>query len=52
METIIEINNQTDNVIEIFTNNERPETTHKKWGCSVCGEDSWCGSDGCPLDPQ
>ena len=20
--------------------------------CSVCGEDSWCGSDGCPLDPQ
>jgi hypothetical protein len=20
--------------------------------CSVCGEDEWCGSDGCPLDPQ
>jgi hypothetical protein len=20
--------------------------------CAVCGEDSWCGSDGCPLDPQ
>ena len=20
--------------------------------CEVCGEDTWCGSDGCPLDPQ
>jgi len=20
--------------------------------CSVCGMDEWCGSDGCPLDPQ
>lgn len=22
------------------------------YGCSVCGEDQWCGTDGCPLDPQ
>ncbi len=22
------------------------------YGCSVCGEDEWCGTDGCPLDPQ
>jgi len=21
-------------------------------GCSVCGMDEWCGTDGCPLDPQ
>jgi len=20
--------------------------------CSVCGMDEWCGTDGCPLDPQ
>jgi hypothetical protein len=20
--------------------------------CPVCGMDDWCGSDGCPLDPQ
>jgi hypothetical protein len=20
--------------------------------CSICGMDDWCGTDGCPLDPQ
>jgi uncharacterized protein with PIN domain len=20
------------------------------WGCPVCGNDYWCGTDGCPLD--
>jgi len=20
--------------------------------CSVCGMDEWCGTDGCPMDPQ
>ena len=20
--------------------------------CSICGMDEWCGTDGCPLDPQ
>ncbi len=20
--------------------------------CPVCGEDDWCGTDGCPMDPQ
>lgn len=20
--------------------------------CPVCGMDDWCGTDGCPLDPQ
>ena len=23
-----------------------------KRSCSVCGMDEWCGSDGCPRDPQ
>ena len=49
---MIEISNQTVNVSEPFTNNEKPDITHKKWGCLVCGEDSWCGSDGCPLEPN
>ena len=22
------------------------------YGCSVCGMDEWCGTDGCPPDPQ
>jgi hypothetical protein len=21
-------------------------------GCPVCGMDEWCGTDGCPMDPQ
>jgi hypothetical protein len=25
---------------------------NKNYGCSVCGGDNWCGTDGCPLDPQ
>lgn len=25
--------------------------TVNHWGCSVCGLESWCGTDGCPLDP-
>jgi hypothetical protein len=20
--------------------------------CPICGEDDWCGTDGCPMDPQ
>ena len=20
--------------------------------CPVCGMDEWCGTDGCPMDPQ
>ena len=24
----------------------------RKYGCYVCGLDSWCGTDGCPMDPQ
>ncbi len=20
--------------------------------CPICGMDEWCGTDGCPLDPQ
>lgn len=20
--------------------------------CPVCGMDDWCGTDGCPMDPQ
>ena len=20
--------------------------------CSICGMDEWCGTDGCPMDPQ
>lgn len=22
------------------------------YGCPVCGMDEWCGTDGCPRDPQ
>lgn len=29
------------------------EITAKRWGeCPVCGMDEWCGTDGCPKDPQ
>lgn len=28
------------------------ETVTAKWGCPVCGMDEWCGTDGCPRDPQ
>ena len=52
MENNAEITNQTDIVIENCTNNLQIDLTQKKYGCSVCGEDSWCGTDGCPLDPQ
>jgi hypothetical protein len=24
----------------------------KRYECSVCGMDEWCGTDGCPMDPQ
>lgn len=25
----------------------------KNWGgCPVCGMEEWCGTDGCPMDPQ
>jgi hypothetical protein len=24
----------------------------RKYGCPVCGMDEWCGTDGCPMDPQ
>ena len=29
------------------------ETISDEWnGCPVCGMDEWCGTDGCPMDPQ
>lgn len=28
------------------------ETSTAKWACPVCGMDEWCGTDGCPRDPQ
>jgi hypothetical protein len=48
METIVnqvsEINqNQIDEVMVIES---------KKYECPVCGMDEWCGTDGCPMDPQ
>jgi len=24
----------------------------KKYDCPVCNMDEWCGTDGCPMDPQ
>jgi hypothetical protein len=24
----------------------------RKYECSVCGMNEWCGTDGCPMDPQ
>lgn len=44
--------------IKIFHQTAQNETFSTKqkcirWrSCEVCGEDTWCGSDGCPLDPQ
>ncbi len=52
METTTEINNQSENINELFSTSADFDKSSKKWGCSVCGEESWCGSDGCPLDPQ
>jgi hypothetical protein len=52
MENTLEITNQNDVVIENYINNHQLDFTQKKYGCSVCGEDSWCGTDGCLLDPQ
>jgi hypothetical protein len=23
-----------------------------RYDCPVCGMDEWCGTDGCPMDPQ
>ena len=32
---------------------ETPKSSEEnQWGCEVCGLDEWCGTDGCPLDPQ
>jgi hypothetical protein len=28
------------------------EENEESYGCSVCGMDEWCGTDGCPKDPQ
>ena len=28
------------------------EENEESYGCSVCGMDEWCGTDGCPMDPQ
>ncbi len=39
----------TDNTLDL---NELINSTKISRSCVVCGEDSWCGSDGCPLDPQ
>ena len=31
---------------------EKDLNIEMSYGCSVCGMDEWCGTDGCPLDPQ
>ncbi len=36
------------NYLKTFENKD----CNKHYGCSVCGGDNWCGTDGCPLDPQ
>ncbi|MFT4757610.1 MAG: hypothetical protein ACI91R_002266 [Vicingaceae bacterium] len=28
-----------------------PKESYKR-DCLVCGMDEWCGTDGCPMDPQ
>ncbi len=50
MENTLEITNQNDIGIENYTNNLQIGLTQKKYGCSVCGEDSWLVTYGCPLE--
>lgn len=38
------------NLIESF--NMKNTNFEIQRSCPVCGMDDWCGSDGCPLDPQ
>ena len=28
------------------------KNSENNYGCSVCAMDEWCGTDGCPKDPQ
>jgi hypothetical protein len=28
------------------------DTNFKRYECPICGMDEWCGTDGCPMDPQ
>ena len=50
MDSIIKQDIKTDSIpIEKI---QDLEIESKKHGCPVCGEDEWCGTDGCPMDPQ
>jgi hypothetical protein len=50
MDSIIKQDIKTDSIpIEKI---QDLEIESKKYGCPVCGEDEWCGTDGCPMDPQ
>jgi hypothetical protein len=39
------VDTQTDNIVA-------NEVDFKRYECSICGMDEWCGTDGCPMDPQ
>ncbi len=45
--------NPINNLLEAeYINKKECIESNMNYGCSVCGEDEWCGTDGCPLDPQ
>lgn len=35
-----------------WSNNRASYPRKGRYTCNVCGYDEWCGTDGCPLDPQ
>jgi hypothetical protein len=39
------VDSQTDNIVTI-------EIDFKRYECSICGMDEWCGTDRFPMDPQ
>ena len=39
-------------VVEKIVQEETIEIIKASWECPVCGMDEWCGTDGCPMDPQ
>jgi len=41
-----------ENDLEFKHSQQVEKCTGKKYDCPVCGMDDWCGTDGCPMDPQ
>lgn len=43
---------KTKNTLEMLVKRVENATKLGRWECPVCGMDEWCGTDGCPMDPQ